>query len=233
MIKKHFKSIVITLSIIALLSVVQEMTSSSLFDGKRLGSFTVIFVPFLILLLLVFFFLGKHRKEKEKSKMYLLLAIAMFPLAFIFLWFSFGQKSTNCYSGNCINGKGTGLYISSEQSSVDVETLDTVYNNDHIFGYAFFNNVSWYDGNPIVEIYIGEYKNGRFHGKGELYRFIYEYDDKTLDPIKINGGFLYKGEFGNGWLYNDRPTRKYYKFGEEYAESLLKKYGLDSMGFKR
>lgn len=233
MIKKHLNKILIVVVIAVLIFWVQEMTASSIFEGKRVGSFSVIFVPILILFLIFFFFIRKHRKSKGKSKKYLLFAITLFPILIVFLWFSFGQKSTICYSGNCNNGKGTGLYISSERSSVDVESGDTSYNNGHILGYAFFNNVSWYEGNPIKEIYIGEYKNGRFHGKGELYRFVYEYDNLTYQPIKINGGFIYKGEFGNGWLFWDRPTREYYEFDEEYAENLLKTYGLDSLGFMK
>jgi hypothetical protein len=230
MTKYHLNKFLVLLSIIALVFLVQEMTASSLFEGKRIGSFTVIFLPVLIMLLLVFFFMLKYRQKRKK---YLLLIIAMLPLCLAFLWFSFGQKSSICYSGDCLNGKGIGLYISSERSSVDAESRDTSYNNGHILGYAFFNNVSWYDGNPIEEIYIGEYKNGRFHGKGEIYRFVYEYDELTYEPIKINGGFIYKGEFENGWLYWDRPTREYYEFDEEFANRLLIKYGLDSMGFRK
>lgn len=233
MIKKHLNKIIVVLVIAILILGVQEMTASSLFEVNKIGSFTVIFIPLFILFLLAFFFIRKHRKSKEKSKKYLLLAIMIFSIILVFLWFSFGQKSSICYSGNCINGKGIGLYISSERSSVDEESKDTSYNNGHILGYAFFNNISWYDGNPIEEIYIGEYKNGRFHGKGEIYRFVYEYDDLTYKPIKINGGYIYKGEFANGWLFWDRPTREYFEFDEDYAASLLKTYGLDSMGFRK
>lgn len=231
MIKKHLNKILVVLVIAVLVFWIQEMTASSIFEGKRVVSFLVIFIPILTMFLLVFFLIRIHRKSKEKSKKYLLLAITLFPLLLVFLWFSFGQKSSICYSGNCNNGKGIGLYISSEQSSVDTESRDTSYNNGHILGYAFFNNVSWYDGNPIEEIYIGEYKNGRFHGKGEIYRFKYKYDDLTYEPIKINGGFVSKGDFENGWLLWDKPNRENYEFNKAFAENLLKTYGLDSMGF--
>ncbi len=96
---------------------------------------------------------------------------------------------------------------------------------------AFFYNVRWYDGNPIQEIYFGEYKNGRFHGKGEIYRFTFEYDDLTDETLKINRGFVSKGDFEKGWLLWDKPNREYYEFDKEFAENLLKIYGLDSMGF--
>ncbi len=230
MIKKHLNKLLVALVIAVLVFWTQEMTASSLFEGKRVASFLVIFVPILTMFLLVFFLVRKLRKSKEKSKKYLLLPIAIFLVLLVFLWFSFGQKSSICFSGNCNNGKGVGLYILSAQSSVDSESGDTLYNNGDILGYAFFNNVSWYDGNPIAEIYIGEYKNGRFHGKGEIYRYTYEYDDLTYEPIKINGGFISKGDFVNGWFLWYKPNREYYEFDKEFAENLLKKYGLDSMG---
>jgi energy-coupling factor transporter transmembrane protein EcfT len=233
MIKKHLNKIITILLIAILIFWVQEMTASSLLERNRIGSFTVVFIPIIILFLLAFLLIRKYRKSKYKSKKYLLLALMIFPVLLVFLWFTFGQKNSSCYSGNCINGKGIGLYISSERSSVDVESGDTSYNTGQILGYAFFNNISWYDGNPIDEIYVGEYKNGRFHGKGEIYRFTYEYDNLTYEPIKINGGFIYKGEFENGWLLWDKPTREYYEFDEDFAVGLLKTYGLDIMGFRK
>lgn len=231
MIKKHLIKILVVSALAVLVFWVQEMTASSIFEGKRVDSFSVIFIPILTMFVLGIFLIKNHRKSKEKSKKYILQTLSIFPVLIVFLWFSFGQKSSICYSGNCENGKGVGLYISSERSSVDSESRDTSYNNDHILGYAFFNNVSWYDGNPIEEIYIGQYKNGRFHGKGEIYRFIYKYDDLTYEPIKINGGFVSKGDFVNGWLLWDNPNREYYEFDEEFAQNLLNTYGLDSMGF--
>jgi hypothetical protein len=231
MYKKHITRILVVIAISILVFWVQEMTSSSLFEGKRVDSFLVIFIPILTIFILTYFLIRKYRKTEEKSKKYLLLVIIMLTILLVFLWFSFGQKSSICYSGNCDNGHGLGLYYSSERSSVDVQTKDTSYNNGHILGYAFFNNVSWYDGNPIEEIYIGEYKNGRFHGKGEIYSFSYEYDDLTFEPIKINGGLVSKGDFVNGWLLWDNPNREYYEFDEKFAKNILKTYGLDSMGF--
>jgi hypothetical protein len=210
---------------------VQEMTTSSILFWDRIDSFLLIYIPLIFFIFSALFYLRKYWISKDRMLKHLLFFSGFLVVLIIFLLFSFGQKSFVCYSGNCIDGNGVGLYISSERSSVMVETGDTSYNNGHILGYAFFNNITWYDRNPIKEIYIGQYRNGRFHGIGEIYSFIYKYNDITYKPIKIIGGFMCKGEFGNGWLYWDRPSRIDFEFGERYAKDLLKKYKLDSLGY--
>jgi len=231
--KKKAIQIILVISLLTLIAIwVQEMTSSSIVFFDRMDSFFLIYFPLIIIIFLILNFFKKYLRLRPRKLKYLLFTFSSISLLIIFLLFSFGQKSYVCYTGNCNNGYGEGLYISSERSGVDVETGDTSYNNGHVLGYAFFNRITWYDKNPVEEIYIGQYKNGRFHGKGELYRFIYSYDS-NYKPIRIIGGFLYKGEFGNGWLYWDRPSREYYEFEQGYANDLLKKYNLDSLGFPK
>ncbi len=228
-INNHLNKIKILIAIITIF-IVQEMTDSLLFEGKRIGSFFVIYVPIIALIFAFFYFL----KKQKESKIYYLFTFSIFPILFFFIWFSFGQKSFKCISGNCLNGTGTGIYISSEQSTISIGSKDTTYNNGHIFGYAFFNNVTWFDKNPIVEIYSGEYKNGRFNGQGKLFKFTCEYDDiYPYDPIKIDGGYIYYGEFDNGWSCYDKPTNDYGHFGEVFARSILEQCGLDSLGYNK
>lgn len=230
--KKRIKIILLISVLLTLAIWVQEMTASSILFFDRMDSFLLIYIPLILIVFLTLNFFNRYWISRPRKLNYLFISLSGAFLFVIYLLISFGQKSYVCYSGNCNDGYGEGLYVSSERSTVDFVTGDTSYNNGHILGYAFFNRITWYDKNPVDEIYIGQYKNGRFHGKGELYRFVYKYD-RTYKPIKIIGGFIYKGEFGNGWLYWDRPSREYYEFEGGYANELLKKYNLDSLGFPK
>ena len=213
-----------------------EMTASKPNSLK----FWLIYVPLLLFLLLEFYFIRKIRLSEKKIKTPKIFAFFILPLSILsFLFFSFGEnKNKICISGDCENGYGVALYIKSERTSKSANELndgELQYYSPEFLGRNWFNNIVWYDGNPISYVYKGEFKNGYFNGLGQEFWFTYEYEQnhKFDDKYKyIDGIYFVGGEWERGWLFWDKESRTngHIKMNPE-IENNLKEYNLDKKGY--
>ena len=213
-----------------------EMTASK----PNALKFYLIYIPLLIFLILEFYFINKIRKSIKNIKISKISAFCIIPFSLMtFLLFSFGEdKNKICISGDCENGYGEALYIKSERTYKIVnETNDgeLQYYSPEFLGRNWFNNIVWYDGNPISYVYRGEFKNGYYHGIGQEFWFTYEYDEnhKFDDEYKfIDGIYFVEGEWERGWLFWDKESFKDGKIKmNPKIEKILKDYNLDKKGY--
>jgi len=194
--------------------------------------FWLIYIPLITFLLLEFYFIHNIRTSKKKIKISKISAFCILPFSLlIFLFFSFGEdKNKICISGDCENGYGEALYIKSERTRKNESNNGELqYYSPEFLGRNWFNNIVWYDGNPITHVYRGEFKNGYFHGVGHEFSFIYKYEenDKFIDGISF-----VKGEWERGWLFWDKESRTN---GNIYMnlklERDLKNFNIDKKGY--
>jgi len=213
-----------------------EMTASKPSSFK----FYLIYIPLLAFIILEFYFVYKIRISQKNIKTSKILAFCILPFSvFIFLFFSFGEvKNKICIYGNCENGYGEALYIKSERTSKsgnESNDGELQYYSPELLGRNWFNNIVWYDGNPITHVYRGEFKNGYFHGAGQEFWFTYDYEEnhKFEDEYKfIDGIYFVEGEWERGWLFWDKESRTdgHIKMNLE-IEKILKDYNLDKNGY--
>ena len=212
-----------------------EMTASI---PNRL-KFWLIYIPLLTFLSLEFYLIYKIRSSNH-IKPYRILAFYIIPInLLIFLFFSFGEdKNKICISGDCENGYGEAMYIKSERTSKSANESndgELQYYSPEFLGRNWFNNIVWYDGNPISYVYRGEFKNGYFNGTGQEFWFTYEYDEnhKYDEEYKfIDGIYFVEGEWERGWLFWDKESRTdgQIKMNPK-IERILKDYNLDKKGY--
>ena len=213
-----------------------EMTASKP-NGLK---FYLIYIPLMIFLLLEFYFINKIRKSIKNIKTSKISAFCIIPFSLLtFLFFSFGEdKNKICISGDCENGYGEALYIKSERTSKSANESndgELQYYSPEFLGRNWFNNIVWYDGNPISYVYRGEFKNGYFHGTGQEFWFTYEFDEnhKYDEEYKfIDGIYFIEGEWERGWLFWDKESRTdgQIKMNPK-IERILKDYNLDKKGY--
>jgi hypothetical protein len=210
-----------------------EMTASNPNSLK----FYLIYIPLLIFLILEYYFIRKLSTSKKQNKISKISAFFILPLSLlIFLFLSFGEnKNKICVSGDCVNGYGEALYIVSERTTKG-DGVEFQYYEPEFLGRNWFNNIVWYDGNPINHVYKGEFKNGYFHGVGFEFDFTFEYIDidKFGDKYKfIEGIYFVEGEWERGWLFWDKESRNsgYIKMNNNEIRKMLKKFNLDKKGY--
>jgi hypothetical protein len=182
-----------------------EMTASKLNELK----FYLIYIPLLIFLVSEFYLINKIINSIKTNLLYKLSAFFIIPLILlIFLFISFGEdRNKICISGDCENGYGVALYIKSERTTRSANEFndgELQYYSPEFLGRNWFNNIVWYDGNPISCVYRGEFKNGYFHGVGQEFWFTYEYEENHQfdDKYKfIDGIYFVEGEWERGWLF--------------------------------
>lgn len=202
--------------------------------------FYLIYIPLLIFLILQYYFIFKIKISSKRSILLKVTSFCILPILLSsFLFFSFGEATNKiCVSGDCDNGYGEALYIKSERTSKSANASndgELQYYKPEFLGRNWFNNIVWYDGNPIKYIYKGEFKNGFFHGKGEYFWFTYDYEEnhKYDDNYKfIDGIYLVAGEWERGWLHWDRESRVngHIEMNDDISK-LLHNYSLDKKGF--
>lgn len=188
-----------------------EMTAST----PETLKFYLIYIPLLFFLILEFYLILKIRKSL--NKMIILKVTSFFILPFIlmlFLFISFGEATNKiCFSGDCNNGYGEALYIKSERTTKSANEWNDgqiIYYEPEFLGRNWFNNIVWYDSNPIKYIYKGEFKNGFFHGKGQHFNFTYDYKENhkfDSDYKFIDGVYLTGGDWERGSLLWDKESR--------------------------
>ena len=207
-----------------------EMTASKPNSLK----FYLIYIPLLTFLTLEFYHIHKIKTSKKNIKTYKIVAYFIIPFSlFIFLFFSFGEdKNKICISGDCENGYGEALFIKSERTTKSANKTndgELQYYSPEFFGRNWFNNIVWYDGNPISFVYKGEFKNGYFHGIGQEFWFTYEYDGNNKF---IDGIYFVEGEWERGWLFWDKESRTNGQIKmNPKIERALKYYNLDKKGY--
>lgn len=209
-------------------------------SGPDSLKFYLIYIPLLIFLISEFYLISKIRTSSKKNKIaFKLLSFLILPIIlFLFLFFSFGVGINKiCVSGDCENGYGEALYIRSERTTRSANEWndgELHYYKPEILGRNWYNNIVWYDGNPIKYIYVGEFKNGYFHGEGASFSFNYDYDAEPFHyKYPIDGIYLAAGEWERGWLFWDRDSRVSgsLDMSEEEMKQLMIKYDLDEKGF--
>ena len=123
----------------------------------------------------------------------------------MYLFFSFlVTQNKFCVTGDCENGSGTALYIFSENKSQQNQNYPP-----HIFmGYYFSNRIVWYEGNPINNVYSGEFEDGKFHGYGEYLSFTYR--KKLRTKLDTN-------------IYNHRARNEEWNYDEDIAGYIIAK----------
>lgn len=213
-----------------------EMTASNPYSLK----YYLIYLPLLTLIVLEFYLVSKIRASKKNIILYKILSYCIIPLVlFTFLFFSFGEaKNKICVTGDCENGYGEALYIKSERtykSGNGSNEGELLYYSPEFLGRNWFNNIVWYDGNPITHVYRGNFKNGCFDGVGQEFWFTYEYEENHMfdeDYKFIDGIYLVEGEWERGWLFWDNASRKNgpIKMNQE-IERILYDYNLDKKGY--
>ena len=198
----------------------KAMTASG-FDSLK---FYLIYIPLLIFLITEIYLIAKIRLSSKNKTVYKLLSYLISPtILFIFLFFSFGEsKNKFCISGNCENGYGEALYIRSERTTKRND--DIIKYKPEFLGRNWYNNIVWYDGNPITDYYAGNFKNGQFHGEGRLGYNI------MRDSNSGSGIYIVGGEWENGWLLWDKSTRYngWVEMSNEEFNRFLKKLQLRS-----
>lgn len=202
--------------------------------------FYLIYIPLITFLVLQFYFIFKIRTSSKYLIPLKVTSFCILPISLLlFLFFSFGEATNKiCVSGNCDNGYGEALYIKSERtgkSSNESNDGEFQYYKSEFLGRNWFNNIVWYDGNPIKYVFRGEFKNGLFHGKGEQFYFTHEYEQnhKFDENYKyIDGIYLVSGDWNKGWLLWDAESRRngHIKMNKDIIE-LLDEYNLDKKGF--
>tara|TARA_A100001234_G_scaffold212064_1_gene213258 strand:+ start:114 stop:818 length:705 start_codon:yes stop_codon:yes gene_type:complete len=219
------KSLTIRIIIFIVVAIVfaawaMAMTAS----GPDSLKFYLIYIPLLIFLITEIYLISKIRTSSKNKKVFKLLSFLISPIIlFIFLFFSFGEsKNKICISGDCENGYGEALYIRSERTTkTNGEYIDY---NPEFLGRNWYNNIVWYDGNPIREYYVGNFKNGKFHGEGRL----------AYNIMRISnsgpGCYVVGGEWENGWLLWDKSTRYngWVKMSDEELDKFLKELQLSN-----
>ena len=195
--------------------------------------FYLIYIPLIIFLISEFYLISKIRTSSKNKKAFKLLSFFISPIIlFLFLFFSFGESRNKiCVYGDCENGSGEALYIHSERS-YKMEGKLKQYKTEFL-GRNWYNNIVWYDGNPITNVYKGEFKNGYFHGKGQYFTFTYDYDAEPLHrKYPIDGINLVSGEWEQGLVVLDTISRfnRHLDMNEE-IKLLMIKYKLDEQGF--
>ena len=232
--KKFLQIIIFVIIAFVFVGWAGAMTAS----GPDTLKFYLIYIPLIIFLISEFYFISKIRTSSKNKKTFKLLSFFISPIIlFIFLFFSFGQRTNKiCVSGDCENGYGEALYISSERttkSGNEYNDGELHYYKPEILGRNWYNNIVWYDGNPIKYVYRGEFKNGYFHGEGSYFWFTYDYDAEPFHyKYPIDGIYLVAGEWERGWLFWDRESRVSGGFNmNDEIKQLMKKYKLDERGF--
>ena len=188
------------------------MTDSELDSLK----FYLIYIPLLIFLIAEIYLISKISTSTKNKNTFKLLSFLISPIIlFIFLFFSFGEsKNKICISGDCENGYGKALYISSEQTTkINGEYQDY---KPEFLGRNWYNNIVWYDGNPIREYYVGNFKNGKFQGEG---RKVYNISRTSKSGP---GCYVIGGEWEGGRLLWDKSTR--YNGWVEMSDEELNKF---------
>jgi hypothetical protein len=213
-----------------------EMTASKPDTLK----FYLIFLPLQIFLVLEFYFILKIRSSPENKATSKLVSFFIIPLVlFLFLFFSFGEHTNKiCFSGDCDNGYGVALYIKSERTTKSANESndgELQYYEPEFLGRNWFNNIVWFDGNPITHVYMGEFKNGYFHGKGQEFYFTYEYEKNHKYDANykfIDGIYLVRGEWERGWLFWDKESRSngHIEMNDDITKILLD-YNIDQKGY--
>ena len=234
------KNIIIRLIIFIVFSIVfagwaMGMTAS----GPDSLKFYLIYIPLLIFLISEFYFISKIKTSPKNVKIvFKILSFLTLPtFLFLFLFFSFGVRTNKiCVYGDCENGYGEALYIASERttkSAIEYNDGEFQYYKPELLGRNWYNNIVWYDGNPIKYVYRGEFKNGYFHGKGQQLSFTYDYDAEPFHyKYPIDGVFVVDGEWERGWLFWDRESRRSGSLDmNDEIKQLMKKYKLDEKGF--
>ena len=168
------------------------------------------------------------------------MSFFIIPLVlFLFLFFSFGEHTNKiCFSGDCDNGYGVALYIKSERTTKSANKSndgELQYYEPEFLGRNWFNNIVWFDGNPITHVYMGEFKNGYFHGKGQEFYFTYEYEKNHKYDANykfIDGIYLVRGEWERGWLFCDKESRSngHIEMNDDITKILLD-YNIDQKGY--
>ena len=232
--KKH---ILILLGLL-LLSVfwVNGMTASSPAELK----FYLIFIPVVVLIGLEYILILTLAKSKRSSIPLKWGLSAIIPIGLLaFLFFSFGEsKNKICVSGDCENGYGEAIYIKSERTTKSANSSnygELEYYEPEFFGRNWFNNIVWYDGNPITHVYRGEFKDGCFDGVGQEIYFTYNYPEEHMfeEEYKfIDGVYFVEGEWEKGWLFWDEESIRqgYVKMNPE-IKKMLDDLGLDKKGY--
>lgn len=190
------KNIIIQILIFIVISILFaawaiEMTAS----GFNYLKFYLIYIPLLIFLITEIYLIYKIKSLTKNKIVFKLFSFLIVPIVlFTFLFFSFGEsKNKICIVGNCENGYGESLYIRSGQRN---------RSKPEFLGRNWYNNIVWYDGNPIKEYYAGNFKNGQFHGEGRV-AYNFRGDTKGDGP----GYYVIGGEWENGQLLWDKSTR--------------------------
>ena len=234
------KNLIIRIIIFIVISIVfaswaMGMTAS----GPDSLKFYLIYIPLLIFLISEFYFISKIRTSPKNVKIvFKILSFLIFPIfLFLFLFFSFAQRTNKiCVSGDCENGYGEALYIASEstyKSANELNDGEYLYYKPELLGRNWYNNIVWYDGNPIKYVYRGEFKNGYFDGKGQYFHFTYDYDAEPFHyKYPIDGIYLNSGEWERGWFFFDREssTGGHLEMNEDIKQLMIK-YKLDERGF--
>ena len=232
--KKYLQIIIFVVIAFLFFEWAGAMTSS----GADTLKFYLIYIPLIIFLISEFYFISKIRISSKYKKTFKLLSFFISPIIlFIFLFFSFGQMTNKiCVSGDCENGYGEALYIRSERTAKSANEYndgELQYYKPEILGRNWYNNIVWYDGNPIKYVYRGEFKNGYFDGEGSYFWFTYDYDAEPFHyKYPIDGIYLVAGEWERGWLFWDRESRVSGSLDmNDDIKQLMKKYKLDERGF--
>lgn len=202
--------------------------------------FYLIYIPLLIFLILQYYFIFKIRISSKKSILLKVTSFCILPiLLLLFLFFSFGEATNKiCVYGDCENGYGEALYILSERTRISANEWNDgehLYYKPEFLGRNWFNNIVWYDGNPIQYIYKGEFKNGFYHGKGQEFRFTYDYEENHYYDANykfIDGFWMIAGEWERGLNITDQEIRMIDNIkGKDEIRKLLHDYNLDNKGF--
>ena len=131
----------------------------------------------------------------------------------VFMFFSFGSKYKVCVDGDCENGFGRALYRINAIGGYMQEI-------ERYTGYTFTRNISWYNGGaPIKMIYIGEFKNGKMKGNGQIF-YSAKINDKRIIWMqgKFDGFDCYKVKYRN---YIDNKIK---------LKELLEDFNIDKNG---
>jgi len=208
-------------------------------SGPDTLKFYLIYVPLLLFLFSEFYFIHEAKKSTKKKLPFRLISFVYLPVALLlFLFLSFGvSKNKICIEGNCENGNGVALYIQSERTSKSGNEWNEgeyTYYEPEFLGRNFYNNITWYDGNPIEYIYKGDFKNGKFHNEGEYFWFTHDYDAEPFHyKYPIDGVYLVGGEWERGWLLWEKDSRYngHIELNENEIYDLRNKFNLDPMGY--
>ncbi len=174
------------------------------------GAFSLIYIPLLIFLITEIYLIYKISSFILFITVFSLWLGGKKPAIYAFLFFSF-VASTGWWDRSERNRSRISLYIRSGQRN---------RSKPEFLGRNWYNNIVWYDGNPIKEHYAGNFKNGQFHGEGRV-AYNFRGDTKGNGP----GYYVIGGEWENGQLLWDKSTRYngWLKMTNEEFKRYLKK----------